>query len=234
MIVFLFCASLLATTVTLTNPYSGDFSVEFQGAGERAVIFVHDHAQDQRNFGFLARKMASKKLRTATLDLSGHGSRAHEEKDFPFMHLDVRTVAQYLQKNGVTDLQCVGEGFGGIVCLQALGPDVSFSQIAIISPVTSQHHQSLFAHIPNYSSSRPLMVIVSVGDEHGMRCSERLQRTTEVVVHEVSGSLRGSPILLDHPQMEQELMYWIMRAPVSKRRMGIRDSFLFERRLKSR
>ena len=234
MIVFLFCAVALSSTVTLTNPYSGDFPVEIQGEGERAVIFVHDHAQDQRNFGFLARKMASKKLRTATLDLSGHGARAAEDKDFPFMHLDVRTIAQYLQSKGVTDLQCVGEGFGGIVCLQAIGPDVSFSQIAIISPVTSQHYQSLFAHIPGYTSTRPLMVIVSVGDEHGIRCTERLERTTEVVVHEVSGNLRGSPILLEHPQMEQELMFWILRAPISKRRMGIKDSFLFERRLKSR
>ena len=233
MIVFLFCATLFASTVTLTNPYSGDFPVEIQGEGSRAVIFVHDHAQDQRNFGFLARKMASEKLRTATLDLSGHGVRSNEEKDFPFMHLDIRTVAQHLQKMGVTDLQCVGEGFGGILCLQALGPDVSFSQIAIISPVTSQHHQSLFAHVANYTSNRPLMLIVSVGDEHGMRCSERLDRTTEVVVHEVSGSLRGSPILLDHPQMEQELMYWILRAPISKKRIGLRDTFLFERRLKS-
>ena len=234
MIGFLFCASVLASTVTLTNPYSGNFPVEIQGEGERAVIFVHDHAQDQRNFGFLARKMASQKLQTATFDLSGHGERADQEKDFPFMHLDVRTIAQHLQSKGVTDLQCVGEGFGGIVCLQAIGPNVSFSQIAIISPVTSQHHQSLFAHIPEYSSPRPLMVIVSVGDEHGVRCAERLERTTEVIVHEVSGNLRGSPILLEHPQMEQELMFWILRAPILKKRIGIKDSFLFERRLKSR
>ena len=206
---------VFAASVELSNPFSGDFSVDVKGKGDSAVIFIHDYASDKRNFAYLSRKLASRKLRTVNMDLSGHGKRKNEEMDFPFMHLDVRTVVQYLQEQGVSDIQCVGEGFGGIICMQALSPQVSFSQIAIISPVALQHHQSLFAHIDGYSSRRGLFLIVSDYDAHGIRTTLRLEEKMDVVVHEVSGTLRGVSILRENPQMERELVRWILRVPDS-------------------
>jgi pimeloyl-ACP methyl ester carboxylesterase len=213
MILSVFMTIAMAANVSLHNPYSGDFSVEVKGRGDTAVIFIHDYASDKRNFGFLSRKLASRKLRTVNVDLSGHGKRSNDETDVPFMHLDIRTVFQHLQKQGVRDIQCVGEGFGGIICLQALSADVQFSQVAIISPVGLLHHQNLFAHVQEYKSHRPLFLIVSDQDAHGLRTTLRLEERTDVVIFEVTSTVRGVSILVEHPEMERELVKWITRAP---------------------
>jgi len=213
MILWVFMTLALAANVTLNNPFSGDFSVEVKGRGDTAVIFIHDYASDKRNFGFLSRKLATRKLRTVNVELSGHGKRSNEETDVPFMHLDIRTVVQYLQKQGVRDIQCVGEGFGGIICMQALGAEVQFSQVAIISPVGLLYHQNLFAHLEEYKSHRPLFLIVSDQDAHGVRTTLRLEERTEVVIFEVKSNVRGVSILVDRPEMERELVKWITRAP---------------------
>ena len=212
MILWLGMVVAFAADVLLSNPYNGSFVVDAQGRGKKAVIFVHDDGKDKRNFAYLSGKLATRKLRTVNFDLLGHGERSDEEAIYPLMHTDVRSVIQYLQDQGVTEIQCVGEGIGGTICMQAISDQTPLHQIAIISPVTTLHHQNLFAHIDSYPD-RPIMVITADQEAHGMRTTIRLEKELSVSTHLVSDYRRGLVLLLEYPKMEQTLVNWIRRAP---------------------
>jgi len=213
MIVWLFTLITLAAPVQLQNAFSGEFSVDVKGSGSEAIIFVHDYASDKRNFAYLSRKLASRKMTTVNVELSGHGKRSNVEMDAPFLHLEIRTVIEYLQAQGVSEIQCVGEGFGGILCLQAISEKTPLHQVSIISPVALLHHQRLLAHIDAYTSHRPLFIIVSSGDSHGIRTTSMLEERMEVVVHEVGSDLRGVSLIRENPELERLLVKWIYRVP---------------------
>ena len=136
-----------AETISLSTPYMGEFVVQMEGTGSNAVLLVHGENEDSRNMQGYATLFASSKLRTVTMDLAGSGSRETADPMYPFMHLEIRTIMAYLREIGVQDIQCVGSGFGAILCMQAATEVLPFSQIAIIGPVHTKYHQSLFSNL---------------------------------------------------------------------------------------
>ena len=212
---FLFIATALATE--LSNPLNGSLSVDVTGSGQTAVIFVHGYDGDKRNFEYLSGKIASRGLVTVNFDLNGHGSRSQGSKEFLFMHRDVRTIIHYLQQQNITDIQCVGEGVGGIICLQANSEKTPISQVAIISPVGLFEHQSIFLHIEEYQkrSFRPIYVIVSNQDENGIRTTKRLEEQVDVLANfvDTDGTGEGVSLIRQNLHLERELINWIIRAP---------------------
>ena len=132
---------------------------------------------------------ASRKLRTVHFDLAGSGGRSKEEAYYPFMHIEVQAIIKHLQNKGVKDIQCVGSGFGAILCMQAISEATPVSQIGIISPVHTKFNQSLFSNIESYPKLHPIFVIMGT-DTIGEHCLSRLENHRKVLLF-ASGSRKS-------------------------------------------
>ena len=87
-----------ADSVTLSTPFMGDFVIEEEGKGKRAVIFVHGENESGAHMARLSDFFASRKLRTVHFDLAGSGERSNEDAVYPFMHLEVQgNIYAYIQ-----------------------------------------------------------------------------------------------------------------------------------------
>lgn len=94
-----------------------------QGAGEPAVVFIHDWATDAASWGGVPEALADHH-RVVTLDLAGHGQSGSGRLDWTLeaYAADVRAVVLALELPRVV---LVGQGMGGTVALlaaQTLGP----------------------------------------------------------------------------------------------------------------
>lgn len=209
MIYFLF-SLVFAKEVMLENSYHGRFIADIRGRGKKAVIFVHDDGSSKKNFEGLAEQLASKNLRTVNFDLVGHGNRKDTPVIDPFMYLDIQTIIKKLRKSGVRDIQCVGVGLGGILCLQAISEQTPMSQVAIISPVSPVRHQSLFSNIDAYPQF-PLFVIAADQDAVALQAIVKLEEKREVILLNAKSSERGTILLVQHPELEKDLREWIWK-----------------------
>lgn len=211
-----------ADTVTLNTPYMGDFDVQINGAGNSAVLLVHGDLEDQRNMQGYATLFASPILRTVTLDLAGAGTRAEVDPMYPFMHLEIRTVMAYLQQIGVKDIQCVGSGLGAILCMQAATPQLPLSQLAIISPVHTKYHQSLFSNISTYPKNTPMLVISGQGAESDHTIA-RLEDILKLELNLVTSYLKGTALMVSNPALEKPLREWVWKEMPHHKRPPVVD-----------
>lgn len=209
MIYFLF-SIVFAKEIILENPYNGKFIADIEGEGKRAVIFVHDDGSDKRNFAALSHQLANQNLRTVNFDLVGHGERTEARVVDPFMYLDIQTIIKNLRADGVRDVQCVGVGLGGILCMQAISEQTPISQIAIISPISPSRHQSLFTNIDSYPDF-PIFVIAADQDPISLSAILRLEEKREVILLNPNSLHRGTILLIENPELERELRTWIWK-----------------------
>jgi hypothetical protein len=154
--------------------------------------------------------MANESLRTVTFDLIGHGERADTVAMDPFIYLDIQTIILQLRKDGVRDVQCVGAGFGGTLCLQAITEDTPMSQVAIISPITPVRHQSVMSNIDAYPEF-PVFVIAGSQDIISLPAVLKLEEKRTLLLLNPNTSKRGTSILIEYPEMEKELRMWIWK-----------------------
>lgn len=206
----------IAETITLNTPFMGDFSIEEQGKGKRAVIFVHGEHESASNMTRLADFFASRKLRTVHFDLPGSGERSNEDAVYPFMHLEVQAVIQHLRDDGVKDVQCVGSGFGAILCMQAISKETPLSQIGIIDPVHTKFNQSLFSNIDAYPKMHPIFVIMGA-DPVGEHCLARIEARRKVLLFGTSSRKPGTELLITHPDLEEHLRDWVYKRIPNRR-----------------
>ena len=128
----------------------------------------------------------------------------------PFIYLDIQTIILQLRKDGVRDVQCVGAGFGGTLCLQAITTQTPMSQVAIISPITPVRHQSVMSNIDAYPDF-PLFVIAGAQDAISLPAVLRLEEKRTLLLLNPNTSKRGTIILIEYPEMEKELRMWIWK-----------------------
>ena len=213
----LMCVQLaIAESITLNTPFMGDFTIEQQGKGKRAVIFVHGENESASNMTRLSDFFASRKLRTVHFDLAGSGNRATEEAIYPFMHLEVQAIIKHLRADGVKDVQCVGSGFGAILCMQAISESTPLSQIGIIDPVHTKFNQSLFSNIDAYPKMHPIFVIMGAGPV-GEHCLARLEEHRKVLLFGTSSRKPGTELLITHPDLEEHLRDWVYKRIPNRR-----------------
>lgn len=209
MIYFLF-SLVFAKEVMLKNSYNGKFAADIRGKGRKAVIFVHDDGASKSHFEGLAVQMASRNLRTVNFNLVGHGERKNVHVVDPFMYLDIQTIIKELRDDGVRDVQCVGAGLGGILCMQAISEQTPMSQVAIISPASPVRHLSLFTNIDSYPQF-PVFVIAADQDPIALPTILKLEEKREVILLNPSSTERGTILLVQHPELEKELRDWIWK-----------------------
>ena len=207
----LMCVHLaIAESVTLNTPFMGDFVIEEDGKGKRAVIFVHGENETGAHMARLSDFFASRKLRTVHFDLAGSGERSNEDAVYPFMHLEVQAIIKHLRADGVRDVQCVGSGFGAILCMQAISETTPLSQIGIINPVHTKFNQSLFSNIDAYPKMHPIFVIMGA-DPIGEHCLARLEDHRKVLLFASSSRKPGMELLITHPDLEEHLRDWVWK-----------------------
>jgi pimeloyl-ACP methyl ester carboxylesterase len=207
----LMCVQLaIAESVTLNTPFMGDFVIEEDGKGKRAVIFVHGENETGAHMSRLSDFFASRKLRTVHFDLAGSGERSNEDAVYPFMHLEVQAIIKHLRADGVRDVQCIGSGFGAILCMQAISETTPLSQIGIINPVHTKFNQSLFSNIDAYPKLHPIFVIMG-SDTNGEHCLARLEEHRNVLLFTSSSRKPGMELLITHPDLEEHLRDWVWK-----------------------
>ena len=206
----------VAAPVTLETPFTGTFTIEQQGKGKRAVIFVHGEDESAEHMARLAEFFATRKLRTVHFDLAGAGARVDEDPVYPFVHIEVQAIVAHLRADGVRDVQCVGSGFGAIACMQAISEQTPISQIGIIDPVHTKFNQSLFSNIDAYPKMHPIFVIMG-SDLVGEHCLARLEEHRTVLLFATSSRKPGVELLNTHPELEAHLRDWVWKK-IPKRR----------------
>ena len=206
----LLITTVWAKTITLSTVHMGSFSVEQKGRGKSAVIFVHDTHEDARNMERLADLFSSPKMRSLSFDLPGSGTRSEEDALHPLMHIEVQTIILYLREKGVRDIQCIGSGLGAILCMQAISDLTPLSQIAILGPVNTKYHQSLFSNLDAYPDDHPILVLSSQ-DRVAELTIGRLEEEHEVLLYLTDGYQRGTRLIITDPSLEKPLRDWVWK-----------------------
>ena len=197
-----------ATPMNIQTPYLGTFTAEVNGGGHKAVIFVHGENESAQHMQRVAEHFATPSIQTVYWDLPGFGTRSEEDPLYPLMHIEVQALIRQLRVSGVRDVQCVGSGFGGILCMQALSKETPLSQIAIIDPVHTKYNQSLLSNVEAYSKLHPIFVILGSNAvaEHAVG---RLEEQREVLLFSSTSKQRGMSLLTEDPALETQLGEWI-------------------------
>jgi len=214
--IWIWLSLAFATEVTLTTPFMGDFTIEEQGRGRKAVVFVHGEGESASSMARLADVFATRKLRTVYFDLAGSGVRSNQEVLYPFMHLEIQAIIRHLREDGVRDIQCVGSGFGAIACMQAISKETPLSQIGIIDPVHTKFNQSLFSNIDAYPKTQPIFVIMGTSPV-GEHCLSRIEEHRQVLLFATPSPKPGMQLLTEHPDLEQHLRAWIWKKIPNRR-----------------
>lgn len=210
LILWMQMAFVWAEDIVLQTQYTGQFTVQTEGQGYRAVIFVPGQEDSKEDFFPVVERTQSAKMRTVVWEMPGKGTRATEEMIAPFLHLEITAIIQYLQAQGVRDIQCVGAGLGGILCMQAISESTPLSQIAMITPVTTELRQNLFTNIDNYPNT-DILVMVAFPDVVTEVTIDRLQKHRRVLMRYSTGRFQHALMLVEDPDMVSYLVEWIYK-----------------------
>ena len=207
---FSFLMQAFAQTVDIATPYFENLQIQIEGAGKHAVIFVHGQNESSQNFHRLSGLFAKEGMMTITYDLPGSGMRNQQEAIGALMHLEIRAIVQYLHTQGVYDVQCVGSGLGGTLCLQANSPQTGISQVALIAPVLYEEEQYLLGNIDAYPDW-PILFLVGSTDMDSQRALQKTSNYRKVIEGYAPGIPSGTKVLSANTALENVLMEWIWR-----------------------
>lgn len=192
-------------------------------AAKRGVVLVHMEDRSSADWAYLSERLAKSGVTSIAPDLRGHGD-SSGERDHEAMVYDVRAAADWLEKNGVEEIVCVGAEVGANLCLLAGRVDPRIRSAALLSPRLNPSGLNAPKAMQSWSDGT-VLAIASVDDTPGSKCVDLLARIAgdraEVLTLTESGV--GTQLLSRAPSLEGQLIEWLSATTLSAATMtGIR------------
>ncbi len=212
-------APALAEDITLQSLDGTTISAHVEHGEEprRGVILVHDYARHGGDWRFFQERLARSNLEVIAPTLRGHGEVLGEafdaltDDDYRAMLQDVQASATWLREQGITDIACVGGGFGANLCLSMAASDPGITNLVLLSPGLNSKGFNSVTAIKNYGE-RPLLMVASIEDKYGTRTVETLDPRVKGQLHIelLDGAGSGVKMLNREPTLVGTVQSWVL------------------------
>jgi len=181
----------------------------YPSQSESGVLLLHMLGRDRHSFDGLARELSGS-YQVLSIDLRGHGEsdgdfRSFSEDDFRNMVLDVEAAAGFLAGKGVVRVSVVGASIGANTALRYASVH-PVERLVLLSP--GKDYRGI--DISSITYDKPLLVLVSRGDEYSFSSVEELRHQWRAAVVKVyDGSLHGTDIIRRVPGAREEVLSFL-------------------------
>lgn len=199
----------------------GDY---FSGNGKRAVILLHMMPADRRSFFPLAGKLQEHDIPSLAIDLRGHGEseggpdgyKLFSDGEHQASRLDVEAAADFLCKQGIERLACIGASIGSNLGLQFVASSLDADRAALLSPGLNYRGIETAPIIRDLAHDKSIYFAAAEDDSRNGNSTADETRTLfelcpcvkEIKIFPIGG--HGTRIFENHPEFMDELTSWII------------------------
>jgi len=184
----------------------------------RGVVLVHGEDQSSKIWNSTAQTLSDQGITVLSIDLRGHGESSIadgaslEETDYKAMTQDVLAASQWMERNGVEQITCLGSSLGANLCLQAGAASSSIDRMALLSPGFNYLGVTSVSSASNVGE-RPILVLFSEEDKYALQTSLVLsdRASGPIQIEARSGLGHGTRMLARDPELEELLLNWLTR-----------------------
>jgi pimeloyl-ACP methyl ester carboxylesterase len=185
-----------ARNVTFRGP-AGSLDAVEMGTGDRVVVLSHGADSRKEAFFPLLPALARAGYRAITYDARGVGN-SQGEPDFDTRADDLAAVVAAVRVSGATSIVLGGSSLGGAVTLSA-ADDLDADALILLSPAVAD--ASAIGDVPNI----PILIAVAEDNEPFTTYARDLADVLGVRPLVVSGSAHGARMLIDHPELSDQI-----------------------------
>jgi uncharacterized protein len=195
-----------ARTIGIEGPAGNLDAVEI-GTGERTVVLSHGADSTKEGFFPLLPVLADAGYRVIAYDARGVGN-SEGEPDIDTRADDLAAVVASVRASGATSVVLGGASLGGAVTLSAAA-ELHADALILLSPAVPD--ASAICDVPDI----PILIVVAEGNEPFTTYARNLADALHVRLIVVSGSAHGGKMLMDHPELSQEIAAFLRDMSVS-------------------
>lgn len=197
-----------ARSITIQGPAGGLDAVEM-GSGNRTIVLSHGADSTKESFFPLLPALADVGFRAIAYDARGIGI-SEGEPDIDTRADDLAAVVAAVRASGATTVVLGGSSLGGAVTLSA-AEDLDAEALILLSPAVPD--ASAIGHVAKI----PVLISVAEDDEPFTRYARDLGDVLGVRPIVVSGTAHGARMLVDHPELAEQIAAFVRAATRSAR-----------------
>ena len=215
---FLVGNAIAATPLQLRAPDGSQVHANgsLSAGSKKGVVLAHMVGRDARDWEFLSKRLDGVKLSTVAIDLRGHGKSAKagselSEGDYKSMVHDLEAGVNWLRKNGVTEVSCVGASIGANLCAQLGAKDPNIVNLVLLSPGLNYKGVTSGDALQNYGD-RPVLIVAAEDDRFAPRSAAVLEEAAKGQVHYelLSEGGHGTKMLTRDARLEGMITSWLI------------------------
>ena len=189
-----------ARTITFQGP-AGRLDAVEMGTGDRVVVLSHGADSSKEAFFPLLPALAQAGYRAIAYDARGIGA-SEGKPDINSRADDLAAVVAAVRASGATSVVLGGSSLGGAVTLSA-AKDLDADGLILLAPAVPD--ASAIGDVPNV----PIMIAVAEDNEPFTTYARDLADVLGVQPIVVSGSEHGARMLVDHPELSEQIAAFV-------------------------
>ncbi len=197
---------------SLTTADGLELAAQSWGAGERAVLLLHEADRDRGTWGTFSEKLVGAGFQVLALDLRGHGDSDPgplTDADYPKMVADVDAGVAWLKSKGAAEVMVVGAALGANLALNAASDNTDITHLVLLSPALNAKGVKVSSAIASYGD-RPMLLVASDTDVLSTKAANflasRATGNTQLQLYSAAG---GSRMLNAVPDLEPMVVGWL-------------------------
>lgn len=211
-------SALAATDVNLTAADGTRIHARASAAKgtTKGAILVHMVGRQGSDWDYLSARLSERGVTAIAPDLRGHGSSARAgeeltEADYEAMTADLAASLAWLEKQGVTEVSCVGASIGANLCLNLAAQEPKVANLVLLSPGLKYKGVATPSAMEAYGD-RPVLFVASEDDTYSFKSAQILDGRAAGQKHlellESAG--HGSKMLNREPRLEGTVVSWLL------------------------
>jgi pimeloyl-ACP methyl ester carboxylesterase len=217
--VLLAASALAATDVTLTAADGTKLHAIAEKSATKTtkgIVLVHMNGRDASDWTYMAEKLAKKDMHAIAVDLRGHGSSAKADDDltdddYLAMTKDVEAAAEWLRKQGVTEISCAGGSIGANLCVHLGADNADVVNLVLLSPGLKYQGVTSGDALERYGN-RPVLLVAAEEDRYAFKTATILETKAkgQVKFQPLGGDAHGTKMLNRDPALEGTVTSWLL------------------------
>ena len=182
----------------------------------KGTILVHMVGREGADWDYLSERLGERGITAVAPDLRGHGTSARagedlSESDYLAMTQDLAASLAWLEKQGVTEISCVGASVGANLCINLAATEPKVQNLVLLSPGLKYKGVATPDAMDAYGQ-RPVLIVASEDDTYSFKSSQLLEARAQGQKHlellESAG--HGTKMLNREPRLEGVLTSWLL------------------------
>ena len=202
-------------TIPATDGSSVHASATPLKGAKQGVLLVHMLGRDHTDWSFLSKKLHQIKFSTIAIDLRGHGKSAKSgatltDSDYLAMLGDLEAGANWLRRQGIENVSCVGASIGANLCAQLGAKDPRIVNLVLLSPGLNHKGITSGDAVKAYGN-RPVLIVAAEDDRFAPRTAAALEEAAVGQVHYelLAEGGHGTKMLTRASTLEHTVMSWL-------------------------